>query len=265
MAPRGLLRRALGEKFYTNFLCAELTLKTISRNLLFRKLESEIFILHRLIRPGAVCLDIGAAYGRYTLFLSRLAGPEGRVYSFEPGALSYRVLSNALRFHRLQNVIPVQKALSSRPGWGELAIPVKKGDRLGLSLAHLEVSGDGCRQKTVTEKVPVTTVDSFVADHGLQRVDFIKCDVEGGELSVFQGAEKVLERDRPALLCEVDRSFLAALEISPRQLHQFFSQLGYRASRLNNSGHLEEVKHLEEPHNYFFVHPEGVSWRNEKN
>lgn len=252
MTPRQLLRLALGRKNYERVLCGQLTLKTISRNLFSKKFESEVFVLNQFVRTGSLCFDIGAAYGRYTLILSRLAKSEGHVYSFEPGSLSRQVLMNLVGFHRLRNVTVVQKALWNRSGRLEFAIPVKGRDRVGLSLAHVKTPLDeGCLE----EEVEAVTLDEFCREREIQRVDFIKCDVEGAEFSVLEGARDLLERGKPTVLCEVDGEYLTRFGSSPQQLHDLFRQMGYKAFRLMDRGRFVEVTLLRDPHNYFFIHP----------
>lgn len=235
------------------FLCFRLTLKTLLRNIFYKKFESEVYVLHRLIQPGAICFDVGAAYGRYTLWISRLAQQAGRVYSFEPGTISFQVLKNIVRFHRLRNVVLVQKALSNCTGPSTLAIPVKKGKHLGLSLAHLGLSQE---EKSVFEAIETVTLDDYCRRAEIPRVDFIKCDVEGAEGLVFQGAEETLHRYRPTVLCEIDQAFLTRFRSHVNEIQSFFRDRGYRIFRLANGKYFEEIKEIREPHNYFFIHPE---------
>lgn len=229
-----------------------LTFRTIFRNLFSQKFESEVYVLNRLIHAGDVCIDIGAAYGRYTLWISRLVGREGRVYSFEPGLISFRILNNAIRFHRLGNVIAMQRALSNRPGQVKLAIPIKASGRRGLSLAHLATEENS---QCVYEKIEAVTVDAFCREMQLERIDFIKCDVEGAEGLVFEGAQAVLSRDHPTVLCELDPGFLRRFGTIPNQILEQFHRLGYRVFVLAHGGRFEAVERINHAHNYFFVHP----------
>ena len=227
-------------------------LKTISRNLKGEKFESEVFVLQRFLSPGAVCLDIGAAYGRYAFQMSQLVGPGGHVYCYEPGDYSYNVIKKVIRFHRLNNVTLIKKALSNRTGVASLTIPIKGGHKLGPSLAHL--STDQAENGLTQTSVTTTTVDQFCEEQKISQLKFIKCDVEGAELLVFEGAEKTLERFRPAVLSEVETEHLKKFNTSPTDVFNFFFKIGYRAYLLCD-GDFKYITHPEGDRNYFFLHP----------
>lgn len=232
--------------------CLSTLIKTIRRNLKDDKLESEVFVLDRFLSEGSVVLDIGAAYGRYAYQMARLVGPSGRIYCFEPGNYSYKVLTGVIRFHRLKNIVPIKKAVSDKEGTARLTIPVKKKNKLGPSLAHLATTDDA--QGITQNDIPTTTVDNFIAQKGIQRVDFIKCDVEGAEMHVFPGAAQTIERFKPAVLSEVDEAHLKKFGFSRQKMLEFFRQRGYEAFRLID-GEFKKTESLDEDRNYFFLHP----------
>ncbi len=186
--------------------CRLTIVKTISRNIRGTKLEDDTYVLRKFIFPGSICVDMGAGYGRFTLIMSRLAGADGKIYSFEPGHYSYKVLSSTRKFHRLKNTIIVEKAFSDREGETELCVPIKKTKKLGHALAYLKCD---YKKECVTEKITTTTLDNYFFKEKIPRIDFIKCDIEGAELLALRGARDVIMRYKPAVLCEVS---VAALE-----------------------------------------------------
>jgi FkbM family methyltransferase len=239
-----------------NLSCLSAVVKTIRRNLLGKKLESELEALPQLLVPGAVCMDIGAAYGRYAYVLSRLSGANGKVYCFEPGEYSRRVLVSAVKFHGLKNVEIMAEALSDKPGSAKLVVPMKKDSKMAPSLAHLaDVSPEGA---AIVDSVTVDTLDGFVARKGISRVDFIKCDVEGGEPAVFAGARETLQRFKPVVLCEIYRGHLSKLGSTPEALKRMFDDLGYETFVYEN-GALARAESIFKDHNYFFIHPNRQS------
>ncbi|MCM8769827.1 MAG: FkbM family methyltransferase [Candidatus Omnitrophica bacterium] len=221
-------------------------LRTIRRNLLKSKLEPECGFLQYLIQADSTCFDVGAAQGRYTLVMSQLARA-GHVYSFEPGDYFFRILSVIKVFHRLKNVTLVKTAVGDKSGWGWLVIPLKKSRKPGFALAHLASDGD---HGFIRQKVPVTSLDEFSQEKGINKVNFIKCDVEGSELLVFKGARKLLERCRPIILCELSAECLARTGSCPRDVFAFLDQLGYRAYILRKN--LSPVN-PNETYNFFFI------------
>jgi hypothetical protein len=70
-------------------------------------------------------------------------------------------------------------------------------------------------------------LDDYVADRKLERVDFIKMDVEGAEFFALQGAKEVLSRWRPTMLVEVNRQTCRGLGYEPEKLWEFLRPYGY--------------------------------------
>lgn len=224
--------------------------KTIYRNMLRQKLEPEVSILPKLIEPHHICFDIGAAYGRYTLSLARLAF-QGRVYSFEPGSFSWEVLTTCIRFHRLKNVVKIKTALGNKKGRVWLSVPVKKNNRLGYSLAHVVSRGYEDSADKRLEEVECTTLDDFCTKEQIPRVDFIKCDVEGTEYFVFEGGQFTLRHHRPTVLCEVDGNLMRRFQCEPGQVENFFRKRNYQMFVFREN--LQPVNTVQEQGNYFFI------------
>lgn len=178
-------------------------------------LEKEMLALPALVRPGDVCLDVGASLGTYTVILARLVGRGGRVHAIEPRPRSLRVLLLVRRLLTAGNVQVHPIALSDRAD-GEVIVtprrrwllPVPGRTFLKGSLqAGPEGYYPGWSQEfggAAEREVVTRTLDGFAVENRLDRVDFVKIDVEGAELRVLLGAEATLTRHRPAILCEIE-------------------------------------------------------------
>jgi FkbM family methyltransferase len=167
--------------------------------------EPELLGLSTYVRPGAVCFDIGAAYGMYTHPLAHLAGPTGQVHSFEPLPLPYRLLEAGVRASGARNVRITNAALGAALGWRTLQLPY----RFGLPIhgwAHLEEGLKHSGKFAATKKleVPLYSVDRVCELREIARVDFMKIDVEGFEAKVLEGAKWTIEQHRPTLLIEIE-------------------------------------------------------------
>ncbi len=163
-------------------------------------------ILRPLIPHDGVVVDVGGHAGQYTKLFARLA-PEGHVYSFEPAPYALAILRTAVRLNRLANVTVVPEALGAAPGTACLRIPLKHRRTLGFGLSHFGPDGSG--RPMLEQDVGVTTLDAFAASHRLERLDFLKADIEGWELRMLHGAAATLRRFRPPILIELIDGLLA--------------------------------------------------------
>jgi FkbM family methyltransferase len=214
--------------------------------------EPEIDVLASLIGVGDSTVDIGANVGAYTNELSSLVGTSGHVYSFEPVAANYDILQTVVERGRMPNVTTFLMALGSKKEERNIAIP-SLGGFTGYYWAHLAEAGD----TGAMERVQVETLDNLRAEGRLPRADFIKCDVEGGELEVLRGAAHVIAADHPGWLIEVSRATSTAV-------FALLTAAGYRAFVYDGKLNKTDAYRDKEFSNYFFLCPESVSWRHLK-
>jgi FkbM family methyltransferase len=224
-------------------------IKTVRRNCQGRKFEPEVKALSTLIKPGSYCFDVGGAYGRYAYPLSGMVGPQGKIYSFEPGSYSYKVFSFVKFFFGLKNVTLIKKAVSDKPGSIELCMPPKRSGKLAASMAYIQ---SGKKDDSFCETVKMLTLDEFAKQQSLPRLDLIKCDTEGSELLVFRGARGLIERFKPIVLTEIDASNLARYQQKPSDIVDFFHAWDYKLMVWEAEA-LVPVATAEKPGNYFFI------------
>jgi FkbM family methyltransferase len=191
--------------------------------------EPELLGLSEFVRPGAVCFDIGAAYGMYTYPLAGLAGPAGQVHSFEPLPVPYRLLETGVRASGARNVRVTNAAMGASTGWQRLRLPY----RFGLPVhgwAHLQegLKHPGRFTSVKTLEVVVHTVDRVCELRELPRVDFMKVDVEGFEAVVLEGAAWTIEQHRPALLLEIEERHLGKYGRTADEVSGSLAERGYR-------------------------------------
>ena len=154
----------------------------------------EIAFLRRHLTRDQTALDIGACRGAFTYWMLKAVGAQGHVVAFEPIPQLAEYLRQLQVACRLERLTVVQTALSNTSGERSLFVPT--GGHLGT--ATLLARSQGYRAVGVTTH----TLDQFCHDHAVRPVHFIKCDVEGHELKVLQGGQRVLREDRPVLLVE---------------------------------------------------------------
>ncbi|MFZ5669634.1 MAG: FkbM family methyltransferase [Pseudomonadota bacterium] len=145
-------------------------------------------LLRSLLRPGDVCIDVGAHVGFLTLAAAQRVGPTGQVVAIEPQPYNCdRILMNS-QANGLENIVVVMAAAGDRDGFARLHNQ-KRNDKARLTLA-----GGGVSDVSTRFEVPLARVDSVAARWGLDRVRLIKIDVEGFEREVFAGARETLAR-----------------------------------------------------------------------
>lgn len=209
-------------------------LRSYDRNDEWTKREADMKIVEQLVVAGDSVIDAGANFGFYTHFLSKLVGTQGRVYSFEPISLTYRILATNVRKLSLDNVKVFNYAVSNRDGSETMMIPRFQSGAENFYQARIAVP-DIKSQKFRRFPVQLRTLDSL---SGLRagKIALIKIDVEGHELPVIEGAESLIKQFMPALLIEVsgdpDNNKSAAGELLDRLKTYGYSPYWYDGSRL---------------------------------
>jgi FkbM family methyltransferase len=213
----------------------------------YEKEESDM--MEKLVADGDNFFDIGANIGWYSLNIaaSRRAST---VYAFEPIPDTYARLQANLALNAAGNIRPYHFGLSDQAGEFTFYYPAEGSGN--ASAVNLTGRGD-----VRTAQCSVRTLDSFAAETGV-RVDFIKCDVEGAELLVFQGGRATIARDLPIVLAEILRKWSAKFNYNPNEIFALFRSLGYQAYT-SSAGRLRPFGTMDEqtiPTNFFFLHQE---------
>lgn len=163
--------------------------------------EDEQSVMRRFVREGDVVFDIGANIGLHTVLLSKLVGAKGKVFAFEPNT---ELLPNIERtVSGLNNATLHSIALSNQSTQSTLFVP-EDDTMASLSAEYMpDTRAIVCEQRRM---------DDLIDEKILPRPDFIKCDVEGAELSVFEGARKTSNARKRPSFCS--RSMYGAQTVS---------------------------------------------------
>lgn len=144
-------------------------------------------LIAKLVKPGMTVWDVGANAGFYTLAFSRLVGPRGRVYAFEPLAQNAGNLLRHLQLNDVRNVVLVQAAVGSTEG------------TVGFQTAASNSMGR-LSPEARSYLVPCLTLDGFLERHPEAAPDLIKIDIEGGESGLLEGGGKFLRQRDPVIV-----------------------------------------------------------------
>jgi FkbM family methyltransferase len=156
----------------------------------------ETAVVGRLLEPGMHVVDVGANRGWYTLYAATLVGPTGWVIAVEPDPVPLRLLRDNVVANELDNVTIVAGAVGADEA--KLRFVVERESALSHLARDDRDTGDH------DFVVQVKPLDDVLGESGHEGVDFLKVDVEGAELDVLSGAERVLDDDRPIVLVEVE-------------------------------------------------------------
>lgn len=203
--------------------------------------RKNIRFLAKLLKEGDIVVDVGANFGTYTFVLSRLVGSSGRVLAFEPLAQVFDLLK--AHTSHLKNISLYHEALSDSEKLLKIKIPLLFGKIPDPALASVEHAF----VQYSMESVRANTLDHYLSE--IDRLSFIKVDVEGHEIAFLKGALKVIEKFRPMIQFESD------LAKTYHALSAIAKRLDYRICRLNPVSGLEVVT---TPHglndvNYYLV------------
>jgi len=174
------------------------------------------------LRPGMTFYDLGANIGFFSLMAARLVGPQGRVISFEADPEIAARLRENLSRNQFSHAQVVQKAVWSETKTVSFA-RVDPGTSPDRGLGHVSASASD----SGVIAVEAISLDQFVAANPAP--DFLKCDVEGAEAAVFQGATQLLSQERPILLVEMHSPE------NQKMLLKQFAGYGYQCSQLDET------------------------------
>mgnify|MGYP001231439807 CR=1 FL=1 len=211
------------------------TLKRIVENILFgmprfyssiyrgrRNWNLDKFIFLALVRRGYVVVDGGANVGNYTQIFSRIVGSSGQVLSFEPTPPTLQELNSNISDWGLLNVKSFSHALSNENGRASIQLPSGVSGFASLS-AHSEVWGDATIESFDVE---TCCLDDFTG-FPIERLDFMKLDLEGAEPLAVEGASGILSRFLPSLHLEFSPSFMKDFSFGSEQFLDLLSDIGY--------------------------------------
>lgn len=173
-----------------------------------------IAAIDRLLPAGGVAVDVGANIGFMSLHMGARVGRSGRVFAFEPNTWAVDRLRANLALNDLPQVHVERAGLSNAPG------------REDDVLVHYGYPLVGERP-TMRDSIVTMRLDDFFDAHPVDRLDFLKCDTDGWEVHVLEGARRTLSRFRPALLLEVNPRGLAERGHDVAKLVACLRELGY--------------------------------------
>jgi FkbM family methyltransferase len=193
--------------------------------------------ISQLVQAGDIAFDVGANVGEYSVLLSRQCGAGGRVWAFEPVPDTYWRLRETLALNRCGNVMPVQAAVSDKAGTVTMNLFEPQYSAWNTLGKPEMVTPEGKRVSPGKfVDVPSCTLDGFCRSEKIEKINFLKVDVEGFEKAVFQGAAELLRERRVDCVCfEISQEPLKGASATSRSIFEALEAFGYLAYRFDEA------------------------------
>ncbi len=202
-----------------------------------RKLDpAEVRFVLDTVKPGDRIIDLGAHKGAYTYWLAKAAGKSGRVVAVEPQKNLAERLGQLMEAK--PNVGVKWAAISDTTGTGMLSLR-PDGSSHGASINGFSDGNVGA-----TVEVPTITLTDLMAEHHMDRLDFIKCDVEGHEGAVFHASRDAIDRYRPTIMLECEDRHAQGEFGGVSGLRKIFEPMNYRI-RFFKNGSLHPISEFD--------------------
>jgi FkbM family methyltransferase len=200
------------------------------------------YAVRKIIQPEFTVVDIGANLGYFSRNFARLAH-KGKVVSIEPVPQFFEILDHFMK--RYPNSERHNVALGKQEGSITMVLPKSNG-MIRTGLPHIAESEEEKKQHD-TKEVRIVRGSELLGQ--LNKIDYIKCDIEGYELNVFEELQALIEKHRPYLQIEID-----AKNVDP--MLELMRQMGYEQYGIADFKLIREKGIQKEPGDYFFV-PKG--------
>lgn len=208
----------------------------------------ELEILKSILNGKHTILDVGANYGFYAIHLAKIF-PNSFIHCFEPVLDTAKLLRNNCERNDVSSKVKINSAAVG----AAVGITKITTDRY----AGNHILTDKNYQGTAAE-VTLTTIDEYVSVNAISEVEFIKCDVEGFELEVMEGASKTISKFRPIILLEIAIEWEGRTEKSISHIFNYMIEQNYQSFTVGDLACILKTKFA--PHgtyNHFFLPKES--------
>lgn len=187
------------------------------------------------LKDGDVAIDVGGQIGYLSIIMATSANRHVQVVSFEPEPGNINSFKQNIELNTLENVTLVEKAVSDHAGKIKLYL---SSDRNAGTHSTVFVEGNVSEEFV---EIDAVTIDDEVSSRGIDRVDLIKIDVEGGEIDVIRGSVKTLMSFQPVVITELGDALQKARGFSTDEFKLFMEDHGYNCYTILNDGTLRST------------------------
>jgi FkbM family methyltransferase len=180
-------------------------------------------LINRMLRPGQVAIDIGANVGMHSVIMANRVGPTGHVVVFEPDPHPMGRLRRNMALNGIDWVTTVEAAVSAR---SETRTFYLHDDSIG-NFANASLVAANVGKQTASVEMQVVSIDEWMRDNPLPRVDVVKLLAQGEEYNALQGMRGLIERDRPKIFFLYEPSYWQRQDLELMDAVKFFAGHGY--------------------------------------
>ncbi|MDD3150254.1 MAG: FkbM family methyltransferase [Candidatus Gastranaerophilales bacterium] len=151
-------------------------------------------VMKKTLYPGDIFIDAGANIGLMSIHAAKLVGENGKVLSFEPEPNTLKILNKNIAINNLKNISVYNCGLGSIEESQIIYDAICKNRGMASLMQSSEVKSGGTQ-------IIVRKLDDILAENNLEKVKFLKIDVEGWELEVLKGAKNLLASENAPIIC----------------------------------------------------------------
>lgn len=190
----------------------------------------------KIINESNTVFELGAHIGYISVYFSKLVGPKGKVYVFEPGVNNLSYVRYNIEHAPYKNIHLIEKAVSDENGTATFYLENLTGQSNSLvkdyrvskkiqSKAFVDLNKKEVQVETIR-------IDDFIRQNNIQQVDFIKIDIEGAEYLAIKGMHETLSTLKPVMMIEVTENHEALFNLLKNYGYVFVDEFSNKVEEL---------------------------------